>query len=142
MPITGSAALVTVAAPSINSPTPYVIYKVTNTTGIALIGFTIQNTANIPVSVTIYQDNYSNVLYSATLAALAGPTQVLLSGNLVFGETILALANQGGVVNIEVDGIINVADPVSTYLLAQIFMWGQLGLDIPPQAALNAGWIF
>ena len=142
MPITGSSALVTVAAPAANSPNPYAIYKVTNTTGIALAGFTIQNTANVPVNLTIYQDNYSNAIYSATLAANMAATQVLLSASLIAGEQILALASQGGVVNIEVDGIVNVADPVSQYLLAQIFMWAQLGLEVPSQQMLNAGWLF
>jgi hypothetical protein len=140
MPITGSAALATVAAPAANSPTPYTIYKVTNPTGIVLYGFILQNTANIPVTLTIYQDNYNNSIYSVTLAANQAATQIILNASLAYGEQILALANQGGVVNIEVDGIINVADPISLYLLALILMWNQtFGTDIPSQSMLNAG---
>ena len=142
MAITGSAPLITVAAPATNSTAPYSIYKVTNVTGIALAGFIVQNTANVPVTLTIYLDNYNNPIYSGTLTALQGPTQIVLNTNMVNGQQILALANQGGVVNIEVDGIVNVADPMQQYALAQIFMLAQLGLDIPPQAALNAGWLF
>ena len=72
MPISGSTALVTVAAPSIQSPAPYKIYTITNATGILLSGFTIANTGNIPTSLTIYQDSLQNAIYSVTLAALQG----------------------------------------------------------------------
>jgi hypothetical protein len=139
MAITGSTALATVAAPASSSPRPYVVYTVTNPTGIQLAGFTLQNTANIPVTLTIYQDSYNNPIYSGTLAANAGPTQVLLNGFLSNGETILALANQGGVVNIEVDGILNVTDVVSQMLLGVMFMLNQLGAEMPNQSMLNAG---
>ena len=40
---------------------------------------------------------------------------------------------------LEVDGIINQADPNSQLLLALIMMLSELGLDIPNQGALNVG---
>ena len=139
MAIPGSVALAREAIPASNSPNPYKIYAVTNPTGIQLYGFTIQNTANFPVNYTIFQDSLQNVIASGTLAALQAPTQILLQGNLINGEAILATANQGGVVQLEVDGIINQADPNSQLLLALIMMLSELGLDIPNQGALNVG---
>ena len=139
MPIAGSIVLATEAISASTSPNPYKIYPVTNPTGVQLYGFIVTNTANFPVNYTIFQDNLNNVITSGTLAALGGPTQILLQGNLINGEAILATASQGGVVQLEVDGIINQADPNSQLLLAMILMLQQLGLDIPNQGALNVG---
>ena len=139
MPISGSVMLSSEAIPAASSPSPYRIYSVTNPTGIQLYGFTITNTANIPVTYTIFQDNLNNVIASGVIAANGGPTQIPMQGNLVNGETILATASTGGVVQLEVDGIINQADPNSQLLLAMILMLEQLGLDIPNQGALNVG---
>ena len=69
MPIIGSVAIATVAAPAASSPTPYTVYTVTNPTGLALYGFTITNLANVPVSLTIFQDTYNNPIMSTTLLA-------------------------------------------------------------------------
>ena len=139
MAITGSIALASEAIPASSSPNPYKIYSITNPTGIQLYGFTLVNTANIPVNYTIFQDTLNNVIASGTIGALQGPVQILLQGNLINGEAILATASQGGVVQLEVDGLLNQADPNSQLLLAMILMLQQLGLDIPNQGALNVG---
>ena len=150
MPITGSIALASEAIPASSSPNPYKIYGVSNPTGIQLYGFTLVNTANIPVNYTILQDTLNSVIASGTIGALQGtpgaatallqaPVQILLQGNLINGESILATASQGGVVQLEVDGLLNQADPNSQLLLAMILMLQQLGLDIPNQGALNVG---
>jgi hypothetical protein len=139
MPIAGTIVLASEAIPASSSPNPYKIYSVTNPTGVQLYGFIITNTANIPVNYTIFQDSLNNVIASGTIAALGGPTQILLQGNLVNGETILATANQGGVVQLEVDGLINLADPNTQMLQMMILMFAELGLDIPNQGAVNVG---
>jgi hypothetical protein len=139
MPIAGTIVLASEAIPASSSPNPYKIYSVTNPTGVQLYGFIITNTANIPVNYTIFQDSLNNVIASGTIAALGGPTQILLQGNLVNGETILATANQGGVVQLEVDGLINLADPNTQMLQMMILMFSELGLDIPNQGAVNVG---
>ena len=139
MPITGSTALAIVAAPSANSPKPYTIYTVTNLTGVALAGFILTNTTNIPVAVSIFQDNYNNTIYSTTLASGASVT-VPMPTNLAAGETILAVANQGGVVNIEIDGILNNLDPTTQLMQGLMFMLSDaFGVQIPSQNMLNAG---
>ena len=150
MPISGSTALAVSSAPAITSSAPYKIYTVTNATGIFLAGFTIINTGNIPQNLTIYQDNLSNAIYSVTLASLQGtpaaataalqvPVQATINGNLMFGETLLALSTVGGLVSIEVDGILSQLDPQSQYLLAIMYMMNQaFGVDIPNQQMLNA----
>ena len=139
MPISGSVVLASEAIPAATSPAPYKIFTVANPTGVQLYGFIITNTANQPVNYTIFQDNYNNVIASGTIAALAGPTTLLLQGNLANGEMILATASMGGVVQLEVDGILNVQDPVTQMMQNVIFMLAQLGLDIPPQGAMNVG---
>jgi hypothetical protein len=143
MPIVGSVALATVAAPSSLSPAPYTLYSITQPGGIYLAGFILQNTANIPVNITIYQDSYLNVLYSGTLTALQGPTTVSINTNLVFGEKILALANQGGMVNVEIDGLVTLADVTTQYLQALVLMMSDaFGIEIPSQASLSGPAIF
>ena len=138
MPITGSTTLATVAAPAASSPSPYTIYSVTNPTGIFLAGFILQNTSNVPVTVSIFQNSYNNTIYSGTLAAGASAT-VSINSNLVLGEKILALANQGGVVNIEVDGLLSTMDVPSQYLMALMLMLNaEFGTDLPTQSMLNA----
>jgi len=138
MAIAGSTALASKAIPAATSPQPYAIYQVTNTTGIQLYGFILTNTGGVPVNWTIYQDNVNNAIASGTLAAGASAT-VPLATTLVNGEQILALASQGGVVQLEVDGILNQADPNTQILEMLVFMLGQLGLDLPNQGAVNAG---
>ena len=91
MPIAGSVVLASEAIPASSSPNPYKIYTVSNPTGVQLYGFTLTNSANIPVNYTIFQDSLNNVIASGTIAALGGPTQILLQGNLVNGETILGI---------------------------------------------------
>ena len=150
MPISGSSSLAVSSAGAINFPTPIKLYTVSNATGIFLAGFTIVNTSNVPQTLTIYQDNINNAIYSITLAALQGtpgaataalqiPVQALINSNLMFGETLYALATIGGVVSVEVDGILSQLDPQSMYLLALILMINQaFGVDIPNQQMLNA----
>jgi hypothetical protein len=145
MPISGTIVLGSEAIPASSSPNPYKMYSVTNPTGVQLYGFLLTNTANIPVNYTIFQDSLNNVIASGTIAALAGISpsvpvvQILLQGNLVNGETILATASQGGVVQLEVDGLVNLADPNTQMLQMMILMLSELGLDIPNQGAVNVG---
>jgi len=139
MPIAGSVVLASEAIPASSSPNPYKIYTVSNPTGVQLYGFTLTNSANIPVNYTIFQDSLNNVIASGTIAALGGPTQILLQGNLVNGETILAVASQGGVVQLEVDGIMNQIDPNTQLLQMLVYMFAELGLDIPNQGSVGVG---
>jgi hypothetical protein len=143
MPISGSVSLGVIAAPSMFTATPYTVYSVTNTGGIFLAGFTLTNTANLPVSVTIYLDSYANVLYSGTLAALAGPTQVQINTNLINGQKILALATMGGMLNIEIDGVMQATDAMTMYLQAIVLMMSDaFGIEIPSQNSLAGSNIF
>ena len=139
MPIQGSVVLASEAIPAASSPNPYTIFNVSNQTGVQLYGFVLTNTANFPVNYTIFQDSINNPIASGTIAALGGPTQVLLQGNLVNGEKILAVASQGGVVQLEVDGVVNQADPNTQILEMLVLMFAQWGLDIPPQQMVNVG---
>jgi len=139
MAIQGSVALASEAIPAATSPSPYKIYTVSSPTGVQLYGFIIQNTANFAVNYTIFQNNLNNVIASGTLTALQGATQIILQGNLANGDVILATASQGGVVQLEVDGVVNQADPNTQLLTAIVMMLAQLGADIPPQGALNVG---
>ena len=137
--IAGSTVLASVAAPASSSTTPYKIYTVTNSTGVLLYGFVLTNTGNIPVTYTLFQNSYSNVITSGTLAS-GGSATYLITRSLGNAETILATASVGGILQVEVDGQINSLDPVSQMIFGLMVQFAEaFGVQIPTQGMMNAG---
>jgi hypothetical protein len=135
MSIAGSGQLSISAAPK--SPGG-INYTVTNPSGVSVVGFILTNTANVPVNVTIYQDNLLNTLTSATLAAGASTT-ILQQFNMLYGQTILSSASTGGVVNIEIDGVINSLTALELLVQKLLVMFSaEFGTEIPSDEDVSA----
>jgi hypothetical protein len=124
-----------------------------------IFGFALSNPTNAPIVVSLYRDFVgaavagSGLLFTFTVPALAGqpggPAIVTqpYTASLNAGETIFAqTTNQGGFVNVEVDGLAAVASgglSLQQLQLATLLMLHEaFGVDIPDSNTLNNGYTF
>jgi hypothetical protein len=134
MPITGTGILATSDIPAV-ATVP--IYTATMAAGTTIQGFILTNSAPYPVSYTLYRSNLLTVIASGVMAAgtQAAPTTttVLYAAILPYNDSIWAVGMPGGIVNVEIDGLVGgTIQTEAQMLLAIMLMLNQaFGVDIP-----------